>query len=89
MIRICAVAEAHWFAHRKPKDFYRLPNGKILSLSKLKEFADDVTQNITFDLNCIENIVEKGKNQHFLRFPRCFQKDFFPWGYQKLSLYDK
>ena len=55
-----------------------LPNDKILGLSKLKVFADDkssVTVKLKFDLERVENIVQKGENagnKHFLLFPQCF-----------------
>ena len=48
--------------------------------AKLKAFADDkinVTKKLQFIFGSIENIVGKGENagyQHFLLFPRCFQK---------------
>ena len=51
-----------------------------MSVSKLKDFADDkinVTQNLKFILGMEENIFGKGENasyQHFLLFPKCFQK---------------
>ena len=57
-----------------------LPNDKFSDWSKLKGFADDkinVTEKLKFVLGKIENIVGKGENagyQHFLLFPRCFQK---------------
>ena len=60
-----------------------LPSNKILDWSKLKEFADkktNVTQKWKFILGRVENIVGKGENagyQHFLLFPRCFQKFVF------------
>ena len=55
-------------------------NDKILDWFKLKAFADDkinVTQKLKFVSESIENILEKGENagyQHFLLFPKCFQK---------------
>ena len=55
---------------------------KILSLPKLKAFADDkliVTQNTKVVFQRKENIVGKEENagyQHFLLFPQCFQKAF-------------
>ena len=57
-----------------------LTNHKFVNCSKLKAFADDkiyVTQKLKFVLGQVENIVGKGENagyQHFLLFPRCFQK---------------
>ena len=60
-----------------------LPNDKILDRSKLKAFADDkinVTEKLKFVLGRIENILGKGENagyQHFLLFPKCFQKPPF------------
>ena len=68
-----------------------LPNDKILDWSKLKAFADKnviVTQNWTFALGREENIVGKGENagyQHFLLFPQCFQKAFFPRAVKSLD----
>ena len=59
-----------------------LPDGKILGLPKLKEFADDklnVTQNVKVGFHRIENIVGKEENaiyQHFLFFPQYFQRAF-------------
>ena len=56
-----------------------LPDDKILHLSKLKSAADDklnLTQNLRFVFQKLENIVGKGENaghQHFLLFPQCFQ----------------
>ena len=55
-------------------------NGKILNMTNLKTFADDksnVTQNIIYVFNRVENIVKKEKNasyQHFLLFPQHLQK---------------
>ena len=60
-----------------------LSDDKILSLPKLKAFADDklnITQNIKVFFHRIENIVGKEENadyQHFLLFPQCIQKLFF------------
>ena len=57
-----------------------LSDNKILSLSKLKAFADaklNVTQNIKVVFLRIDNIVGKEENavyRHFLLFPQCFQK---------------
>ena len=57
-----------------------LPNDKILDQSKLKAFTDDqinATMKLKFVLGMIENIWGKGENagyQHFLLFPKCFQK---------------
>ena len=62
---------------------YSLPNNKILDKAKLKAFADDkkdVTENLKFVLERVENIVGKGENagyKHFLLFPLCFQKASF------------
>ena len=63
-----------------------LPNNKILDWSKLKafNFADHklhAIQKMKFVMGWVENIVGKGENagnQHFLLFPQCFQKGFFP-----------
>ena len=60
-----------------------LPNNKILNLSKLKAFADNIinmTENLKFVWGTVENIVGKGENagyQHFLLFPQVFQKASF------------
>ena len=57
-----------------------LPNGKILDHSKLNALADNrinVTKKFKFVSERIENILGKGENagyQHFLLFPKCFQK---------------
>ena len=59
---------------------HSLPNGKILDWSRFKEFAEDkinVTENIEFLLERLENIVGKGENagyQHFLLFAQPFSK---------------
>ena len=56
---------------------------KIVDLSESKAFADDklnVTQNLKFALERVENIVGKGENtdyQHFFPFPTVFSKAFF------------
>ena len=63
-----------------------LPNAKMLDWSKLRVFTDDkinVTEKLKMVLGRIENIVGKGENagyQHFLLFPRCFQKVFLIQG---------
>ena len=63
--------------------FNSLPDDRILDWSKLKAFADDninVTKKLKFVVGRIENIVGKGENagyQHFLLFPKCFQKSSF------------
>ena len=50
----------------------------------MKALAGDkliLTQILKFELGRVENIVGKGQNagyQHFLLFPQCFQKLFFP-----------
>ena len=55
-------------------------NDNILHWSNLKAFADNeinVTENLKFVLERIENIMARGENagyQHFLLFPQCFQK---------------
>ena len=60
--------------------FNSLPNDRILDWSKLKAFADDTSnliEKLKFVLGKVENIVGKGENaghQHFLLFPKCFQK---------------
>ena len=60
-----------------------LPNNKILDWSKLNAFADDniiVNKNLRFAFERVENIFGKGENaghQHFLLFPKCFQKASF------------
>ena len=60
--------------------FNSLPNGNSLDLSTLKVFADDKiydTEKLKFLLGRVENIMGKGENagyQHFLLFPKCFQK---------------
>ena len=72
--------------------FNTLPDDNILGLPKLKAPADDklnVTQDIKVVFLRIENIVGKEENagyQHFLLFPQCFQKAFFPPVRQKSSL---
>ena len=60
--------------------FNSLPNDKTLAQSKFKVFADgniNVTLKLKFVLRWVENILRKGENagyQHFLLFPKCFQK---------------
>ena len=57
-----------------------LPNNKILDWFKLKALADDkrnMTEELKFVLGRVENIVGIGENagyQHFLLFPKCYQK---------------
>ena len=57
-----------------------LPNDKVLDSSKLKGLADDkikVIEKSKFILGRVENIVGNGENadyQHFLLFPKCFQR---------------
>ena len=57
-----------------------LPNEKILDQSKFKELEDDkidAIKKLKFALGMVENILGKGENacnQHFLLFPKCFQK---------------
>ena len=61
---------AEFFTRRKKK----------IALSNLKAFTRNllnIIQNIKLVFNRIENIVGKGENaghQHFLFFPKCFQK---------------
>ena len=60
--------------------FNSLPHEKILDQSKFQALADNkinATEKFKFVLGMVENILEKGKNagyQHFLLFPKCFQK---------------
>ena len=60
-----------------------LPNNKVLDWFKLNAHADNkknVTQKMKFISERVENIWEKGENagyQHFLLFPKCFQKPSF------------
>ena len=60
-----------------------LPNHKISDWSKLKALADDkiyVPKKLKSVLAREENIVGKGENagyQHFLLFPKCYQKVSF------------
>ena len=53
-------------------------------MTKLKEFADDISK-MTLVMEIVservENIVGNGENagfQHFFLFPQCFQKPSFP-----------
>ena len=68
------------FQKDKKESFNCLPNDKILDQSKFKELADDkisATKELKFVLGMVENILGKGENagyQHFLLFPKCFQK---------------
>ena len=65
------------------RGFTPLPNDRILSLSKLKTFADSkiiLFKKSKILLGSIENIAENKENagyQHFLLFPQCFQKVSF------------
>ena len=60
--------------------FNSLTDNKILDKSKIKAPADgtiNMTQKLKVVLRHVENILGKGENggwQHFLLFPRCFQK---------------
>ena len=71
--------------------FNSSPNDKILDWFKLKAFANDkvnVTQKLKFVSKRIENILGKGENagyQHFLLFPKCFQK-LPPFGLLKVGI---
>ena len=64
--------------------FNSLPSNNFLDMTKLKAFADNkinVTKQLKFVLEGIENSVGKGESadyQHFLLFPQCFQKLSFP-----------
>ena len=55
-----------------------LPNNKIWTLTKLKEFADEkfiVAKMLIFLFDRVENIEGEGENggyQHSLLFPQCF-----------------
>ena len=57
----------------------RLPNVKNLDASKLKALPDYIinfAETFKFNLEIVENIIEKGENadyQHFLLFPQFFQ----------------
>ena len=60
--------------------FLTLYRTTILDQSKFKELADDiinVTEKLKFVVEMVENNLGKGENasfQHFLLFPKCFQK---------------
>ena len=61
-----------FFCH---KSFNSLPNDKTLENNKI-----NVTEKLKFVSGRLENIVGKGENagyQHFLLFPKCFQKTSF------------
>ena len=68
---------------KRHETFNSLPNDNMLDKSKLKGFASDkinVTVKSKFVLGRVENIVGKGENagyQHFLLYPKCFQKTSF------------
>ena len=81
------------------KDFFfkainSLPNSRSFAWSRLKGFADNISnmaQMIVLKFERVENIVGKGENAgywHFLLFPQCFQK-LLPQGYQKSGLTGK
>ena len=63
--------------------FNRLPNNKILDMTKLRAFAGDKLNALKIMISHfdrIENTVGKGENagyQHFLLFPHCFPKPSF------------
>ena len=62
---------------KKCELFNSLPSDKILDWTRLKSFEGDnlnVNKILKFAFSRVENIVEKGLNQHFLLFPQCFQK---------------
>ena len=56
----------------------------MLDWSILKAFADDkirVFKMMIFVFDRVENIMGKGENagnQHFLLFPQCFQRAYYP-----------
>ena len=58
--------------------FNSVPNDKIFALTKLKAFADDISnvaKLMTSVCDRLRNIVGKGENagdQYFLFFPPCF-----------------
>ena len=58
-------------------------NDKIIEGSKLKAFADDkinVTEKLKSALERVEHMEGKRENagfQHFLLYPKCFQKALF------------
>ena len=60
-----------------------LPNDNFFDGTKFKAFADDilnVAKIMIHVFDIVENIMGKGENadyQHFLLFPRCFQKASF------------
>ena len=66
------------FSRIKILRFNSLPNDKMLTLTKLKAFADDkfVIALMVISVSDMEkNFVGKGENagyQHFLHFPQCF-----------------
>ena len=53
----------------------KLPNDKVLDISKLEALADDklnMTQELEFNLGCVKNIVGKGENAFVRSFTRIF-----------------
>ena len=58
---------------------------KILHWSKMKALADDILDVVKIMISLwdrLENTMGKGENaenQHFLLFPQCFPKSFFPF----------
>ena len=58
----------------------------MIAWSKFKAFADgnlNVANKAKFVFDRVGNIAVKGENagyQHFLLFPQCFQKGYFPQG---------
>ena len=72
--------------------FDSLPNNKILDWTKFKILADDKINGIQkakFLMEMVGNIAGKGENagyQHFLLFPKCFQKAPFPGSLKVVGL---
>ena len=68
----------------KSQSIYTLPNDKILTLSKLRTFAEgyfNLAEMVPFFSDTVDIFVRNGENagyQHFLLFPQCFQKASFP-----------
>ena len=78
--------ESNMACHTRKRTFGHflnsLPNNYFLNWIKFKAFADDklnVAKIVTYVFDRVENIMGKGENagyQHFLLFPRCFQKAY-------------
>ena len=64
-------------------------NSRLVQIQSSADNKINLTQNLKFVLGNVENILGKGENagyQHFLLFPKCFQK-FLCSGSLKVGIY--